>query len=459
MAALLFIILATFIVAAYLFGKRDLLSPWFLLCLMIFATYCVVLLNYKNWDVKINGTFIVYLSTAIIAFGLGAILVGNPKKSQFASAAKCDLPLVEEKKNVKYPINLVMIISIVAGAIYVFKLISDVGFTSLGETLRKIYDNVVKDDYSPGFIFNQMLEIVMGLAYINTYRFFIRVYSRNDKTSIVKLLVPIFMLMIMIVISTDRNIFLRYAFYLICLWVLFYREYHKGKNVNFKIARLAAIMLVIVMVVFFVFGKLKQYQSGFVRMISIYAGSGMYDFNLWIKDFDQPLLYGKSTFLTFINTLGVFLRPLGINLQGVMRRIDPEISYASPNGYYYSSNIYTAMKPFVEDFGYFGVILYPFIMGVLFQWLFKCMKKSSCGYGWIVYCQLLYPIFFFPILEQFFRRLHLGFIYELFWVFVPYQLIFGRKSKRKHAKEPVTDAKKETGPDNGVNRARKGVKA
>ena len=53
----MFTILAIFLIAAYFLGDKDLLSPWFLLCLMIFAMFIIILLNYNNWDVEINGSY------------------------------------------------------------------------------------------------------------------------------------------------------------------------------------------------------------------------------------------------------------------------------------------------------------------------------------------------------------------------------------------------------------------
>lgn len=444
MAFLFLAIIVAFVLIAYFLGNKDLLSPWFLVCLAIFASYAIVLLNYSNWDVNINGTFILYVTTAVLAFGIGSVVV----KTLYPVPAAPENGLIKvrvDDANLKrrYPANLFILISIVCAALYIFKLLSDAGdVSSLNGKIRAIYEKIVNENYDPGFIFNQALEVVIAVAYVNTYRLFMRLFSKKDKLSIFKLLIPIIVSLAVILISSDRNIFIRYAIYSICLFVLFFIENYKKKNANLKIVQIVIVFLLVFVLAFFLLGKTKQYSSGIFSSLSIYGGSGLYDFNLWIEEFNEPLMYGKSTFYTFLNSLQTILKPFGFDASdfGLVTRFDPFINYTSQNGYYYSSNIYTALKPYVEDFGYLGVIVYPFIIGAFYQWLFLRAKKSEYGFNWILYCMLLYPIIYFPIGEQLFRRFHLGFIYEIGWCAIIYFSVFGRKIKKtKVVKQAVSE--------------------
>ena len=212
-----------------------------------------------------------------------------------------------------------------------------------------------------------------------------------------------------------------------CIWVLVYKETHNKKNVNLKIVIHAVVILTVIVVLFFIMGKAKQYKSDFFRMVSIYAGSGLNDFNLWIKDFDGTLMLGQSTFTTFLDSFGSVLNIFGIHLDSTVSQFDPFIEYTSPNGYFYSSNIYTSLRPYVEDFGYLGAIIIPFLVGMFYQWLFNKTIKKSFGFAWIIYAMLIYSIIYFPIGEQLFRRFHLGLVYEIFWAMAVYWFVFKRK--------------------------------
>ncbi len=438
MAILMLVILIAFLIIAYFFGKRDLVSPLFLLCLILLVSFLIVLSNYSNWEVKINGYFVLYLSTAIVCFGLGAALVKAffPKKVRAVNGLN-KVPVSELDIPKKYPAWLLLFISLVLGSIYIYKLLSDAGTAaSFSEKLRKIYDSIVYDDYSPGFIFNQMREIVTAIAYVGTYRLLIRIYKgRKDKTSIIALGLTILMLFAVALVTSDRNIFLRYAIFFVCLYVIFFYQNNKGKNSNFKIVARVVVIALIAFIIFFLFGKLKQYSSNINRVIGIYGGSGLYNFNLWIEDFDEPLTYGSSTFATFLNSVKSIFGSFGFDIEGIeiADRFDKFITFSSSNGYVYSSNIYSALKPFVQDFGYFGVMLFPFITGCFYQWLYLKMKNSNYGFAWLAYSMLIYPVIFYPIADQLFGRFNLGFVYEIVWLSIFYYLIFGKR--KKHSKQ------------------------
>lgn len=431
MAFLMFTILAIFLIAAYFLGDKDLLSPWFLLCLMIFAMFIIILLNYNNWDVEINKWFILYVSTAIISFGFGGAFVKcfyTLPSSKTQSSKKVS---VFEAKVVKpYPQYLFLVVSSVLAVLYIYKLLSDVSdVASFSGKLRKIYDNTV-NGYTPGFIYNQMREIITAIAYVNTYRLMIRFYARKDKANIFILILPILLFIIAALITTDRNIFLRYAIYFVCLYVLFFYENYKKKNVNFKIIQKVLILGVIALIIFFILGKMKQYSSNFFNSLSIYGGSGLYNYNLWLKDFDGSLLYGNATFSTFLTSFKTVLNYIGINLDiDALDRFEAFIEFKSSNGYIYSSNIYSALKPYTADFGYLGVILFPFIIGAFYQWLYVRAKRHKYAYPWLLYSMLIYPVLFFPILEQLFGRFTLGFIYELVWLAIIYYFAIGGRKR------------------------------
>lgn len=436
------VIFLALLAAAYFFGKRDLLSPWFLLCLAMLTSYFIVLLNYKNWEVKINSTFVLYITTALVSFGVGALVIKKFSSNKLVTETISQrLSLKKELPSRHYPELFFIIISVAAAGLYCFKLLSDVGGSgSMSERIRHIYDSVV-GGYSPGFVFNQCLELVIAIAYINTYRLFQEIYSRSRAISIVNLFIPIFIFIIAVMISSDRNIFLRFAIYFICLFTLFFRENTKKKNINKSIIFKVSLLLLLLVIIFFLLGKSKQYSSGILKSLGIYGGSGLYVFNIWVVDFEEPLLYGQSTFSEFIKVFNSIFGHIGLTLPDAqVDRFDAFIEFESSNGYVFSSNIYTALKPYVEDFGFFGVILFPFAIGMLYQKLYMRMRKSKYGYNWVLYCMLIYPIVFFPILEQLIRRFHLGFIYEVVWLTLVYYFVYGkinvRIEEKNMAKQP-----------------------
>lgn len=432
MAFLMFVILIMLTLISYFLGKRSLMSPWFLLCLMFLATFSVVLINYNKWAVSINEYFVLYVTSALLAFGGGCLVVQALKRP---CKAPNNVNATELRKSfiikTKYPVNIFLVISAIFTSIYIVKLILDAGISSsFTSVLRRIYEMQSGEHYSPGFIFNQFREVVVAIAYLNVFRLFIRIYAREDKISIVKLIVPVFLFLVLILISTERNLFLRFAIYTVSIWVFIYGKNLHCKNANLKIVIRAALLLAVIVLIFFLLGVAKQYKSSFFDQFSIYSASGLNNFNVWLKDFDGQLLYGKSTFTTFLSSLSEILSLINVKLNATVNQIDPFIDYVTPDGYHYYSNIFSAFKPYVEDFGYLGVIVFPFTVGLFYQWLYVKAERKNFSLSWIIYCMFIYSVIYFPILEQLFRRFHLGFIYEIVWITLLYYLVFGRKKSK-----------------------------
>lgn len=443
MSILMFFLLVFFVIAAYKINDKNLISPGFLLCLALLASYVVILLNYENWEVNVNENFVIYVSTGIITF-----LVGT-KFSTLLYTGRTDtatltekLPLSQAGAKRKYPVNALMVVSLILSAAFVLKLWTDAGDGgTFNERLRRIYENIVNEGYSPGFIFNQFREIIVAIAYVSTFRLLQKFYSENDNISVIKLLVPVAAFVVVAMFVTDRNIFIRYAIYLVVLYVLFFSENYKRKNVNSAIIKRVILIVVVCAVIFFLMGLVKQYRSNFTRALSIYGGSGLYNFNLWIADGGSVQDAGNGTFATLTQTINYLLNVIGIEGFGGEAIVahGKFIIYAAANGYVYSSNIYSAFLPFVKDLGYFGVILYPFILGAIFQLLFLSAQKYKYGFSWLLYALLIYPVIYFPIAEQFFGRMTLGFVYELMWPAIIYYIVYGRKTKESNTvRQPVS---------------------
>ena len=436
MEIIFLIFLAVLLITSYYAGKRSLISPWFLLCLSFFGAYIILLLNKKNWDFEISDKFIIYITTAILAFGAGCLIVNVLKRTLQRRSMLSDGPLFSDNEipAVRYPANILLLVSAVCSAGYVLKTFADAAgtATSLSEILRNIYNLTVNEDYSPGFLFNQMMEISVAIAFISTFRLLVRIYTKGDRQGIVKLILPILFFLVVAVATTDRNVFLRYAIYVLSLWVVIYGRTLSGRSATRKIIFRAVILVIIAAGIFFLMGIAKQYQSGFLRQVSIYIASGLNDLNIWLQDFQGPLMYGESTFSQFMNTIGTIASIFGIKISGAVGAFDPFITYTNQAGtYYYSSNIYTSLRPYIEDFGYFGVILFPLIVGIVFELLFSGARQKKIGVTLLLYCSLLYAVIYFPISERFFRRFHLGLVYEIVWIIIVFWFAFKRKRGKR----------------------------
>ena len=411
--------------AIELWFQKSFIAPCALLLLSFVMAAGLIAVNTENWEVVIYDEFPVYIFTAVLAFAAGCFLVEvlcYEKTGPGESQVRKDIVFGD-----RYPAIPLAALTVACGLAYLYMLTKDISFSDgINKALRAIYIRATTES-TGSFIENQMLEIVIAASKISVFQLFVIKYFGKRKLQKAFIFIPILVAMICIAFSTDRNIFLRLFIYAACLWVLFYSgsiDENKRKK-NWHIFKYAIVLLAVLVTVFYGLGKAKGYTSNFERMIGIYGGSGLYNFNIYLHNFSgRDLQLGNSTFSTLQNTL----RALGL-IDGKYSNIlvvDEMIVHYSSNGYIYDSNVYSAMRPYLEDFGYLGMFIYPFIMGAFFELLYWFSKTYIFGFSWICYALLIYPVLFFTILEQFFKRFHLGYVYEIMWPLVFYLLIYDK---------------------------------
>ena len=406
---IIFVLLTFLYFFSTYFSRRDFLSPTFLLSASFLMTSMIFLWNVDNWELKINWLLIVYVATAMISFSFGSIIV-RPS-SKYIKAVDNSEVIISRVEGRSF-IDLA-VISVVCTLVYLFNTFNVIGnenIYSISNLLRAKYEYNISTNES-NILINQMMEIPIAIAYVNTFLLFFA----HDKRIFLKkagIYISLIAFFVLVICMTDRNVFLRYVIYTVCLWILFYKNKSNvsKRKQNMFILKRVMIILVIVSICFFFLGRIKAYTSNFERAIGIYGGSGLYNFNLTINN-DEQLQWGKETFKTLISTINTIIgKRSNVVSHGTF------ITYRSSNGYVYSSNIYSSLKSFKSDFGYFGVIIFPMFLGMFFEFLYQFAKRKIYGFSWIFYSMCIYPILYFCIADQFFRRMHIGRIYEVFWI-------------------------------------------
>lgn len=396
--------------------RESFAAPSVIFLLSFLMASSLIFINLKNWDVVLSNKFLLYVFTAIFSFLLATHLTrflyrGRKKEKKSISAYS----------RIAKPSVFLMVVSTLAFLVYVMIFIRRNGFSlNLTALLSTTYsNNVSSNGNSGGFLDNQMLKIVTAIAYITFYQLLLSIYVVKVKNSRFITFYNIILFLLVAVLSTDRNILLRFFIYGFVLWIMFFLDTNKGyvRNINFKIIRRAIIYGAIAMSVFYLFGQTKGYTSNFQRAVGLYGGSGLYNFNLYLQRLSNTSLqWGSETFKYAKNLLNLII---GTSVSGFMA-FDAPIVYKSSTGFVYASNIYSSLRPFFVDFGYFGMIIFPFMLGTIFELLFSVSQNRKYDFSWVLYSAVIYPAAYFTISEQFFARIHLGSVYEIFWLVVFY---------------------------------------
>lgn len=91
---------------------------------------------------------------------------------------------------------------------------------------------------------------------------------------------------------------------------------------------------------------------------------------------------------------------LWLNKVGFEFPIDPIISKWTYTPF--PTNVYSYLKPYYYDFGIIGVIILPFILGFLYNFLFQNAKKGS-QVSLLILSMFIYPMLMQTLEEQYFR--------------------------------------------------------
>ena len=403
-------------------------SPVSLMLLSFIMSLSLIMANIENWQVKINEELPLYIYSAVLAFSFGCLITNivSEKREVYGMSLAENVRICDASAKCK-------IIMFVAGPVFctLGMIHMSLGIGSGGEAannlFRNIYEYSVKN--SSNFLLHQFREIVVATAEISVINMFVARYFYKKHWDLLSM-VPLLCYVICTMLSSDRNIFLRFMIYSLSLWIFFISDTREKSQraTNRMIFRKAIIVVAASAGIFYLLGKVKSYTSNFERMIGIYGGSGLYNFNLSIDRFgDYALEHGNETFSQLFSTLRAF----GINIGGASGHpMQQMIIFKSANGYTYASNIYSAMMPYALDFGLAGIIFFSLILGLVFGLLYAAAKKRRSVYLWGIYSMLVYAVIYFTITEQFFLRFHLGMVYELFWFTAIYYIVFGINKKR-----------------------------
>ena len=431
MTAVLILLLFIILFVAYYSMTRSFVSPFSLLLVSFIMALSIIVSNTDNWQVSINSRFILYILIAAGSFGLGCIIANSLFGPQILGAGdQCVIP--DQALNDSRLPNLVLVLcSLLCTAVYVFLSIRIGGSNGNTSVFRSIYEASAEN--SSNFVLHQFREIVVALAEISLIIVFKRKYIDKKRLPL-PMLIPSICFFVSAMFSTDRNIFIRFIIFALCLWILFYSStsLRKVSITNRKIFRNTIVIVVVAALLFFMLGKIKSYTSNLERMIGIYGGSGLYNFNLCVDKIDcAELQYGQYTFSQLLKLLDRILDVFGIavnepaNSTGIQM-----VVFLAPNGYVYASNIYSAMTPYMIDFGVLGLLIFPATMGFIFKCLYSVAVKRGSFFLWGLYAMMVYSVVYFTIGEQFFMRFHLGMVYEIFWYSIIYFLVFGNRTAR-----------------------------
>lgn len=421
MIYILLFLLLIMIIISFFVSKFDLLSPWLISIAMYFISSLFVVLNKENWDITVSPYTTLIIIIALLAFGFGetfARLISNDKSTVLFDKPQNKIRLNKGLNLLVYTFSIVILV----WYYYRMKQIATlVGYKS-GQNLLIQYARlgVLQYGISIGPFLAISTFILRSLSYIYTFIFLYNMSLFKDRMlkKEIHYLIPSLFYLIQYSLSGSRGAFIEYfSFVIVILGIFMIKTRRKNVETNKKIAKYAILGLILFFIVFILLGNLKGWKGYDVKSIlATYTGGSILALDNYLNSTKVPNNYFAEETLIGVNNL---LSRIGIYDKDFSRILEfTDISSGI------STNIYTSLRRYIQDFGVIGMLIIQYTIGVFFGLLYSSIKKmKNLNYTIIFYSLIFMAIVYQSLDEQFFTTfLSMTQIFTLLFTYLLYRL-------------------------------------
>lgn len=396
MIYILLISLVILLIISLYISKKDVFSPWTISISMFLVSSSIAALNIDLWG-DISSVTVIIIILGLIFFGLGEILTRSVLSKLLNSKKNSNK---YSKERTLFPIHVpgiiisIVLIFFIVTFILMFRetyQMSILAGNPQGVSTMMIY---ARNAQVEGMSFSNFVSLLYNLSFsISYYLCFVYLYNQIifEKKSNV-LLIPIFIFLIMSYLPTGRTLYINFIATNLMMYFLLLRIKQYGKNIRISKALVYGLIALIAFFVLFIFlgtFTAKTNLENGVEKISIYAGSSIKALDIYLQ---QPNNNGAEAFgqETLINIYG-FLSKINISVPVTSRHLE-FVQF----GDYLTTNIYTALRRYINDYGVVGMVMLQYLIGCFFGGFYFIVKYLKVNLIWI----LIYSYFFYALVMQ-----------------------------------------------------------
>lgn len=414
--------------ACYYAFNKELCSPSILFVVPFILMCIIALFNQKTWSFELEmNTFCVVLFGNIF-FCFGA-LFGNRIKL-IRCGKNCDI--TGSKVVNSWKLIFLFLFQIICYTIkirYIMNFATSHGVVNDISSCLVYYNNMQKFTTAETVNFPSWLSIGLDMCAVFGYLCAAMlaqqiVLKRKEQKDVLLILINYIVAVIGGMTSGGRGGSVQILLALLCAFVILYqRKHYWKKTVPLKHIAMIALGLLFIIAVFMAsttwVGRTAFQNAG--RYLSNYIGAQIYNLNYFLNSvFSRSEIWGQETFYPIIQKIAGWL--------GITHWSNYHVGYDNVHvAGYNTGNVYTAFYSYVKDFGAMGVVIMPFIFGLISQIVYRYARKSpneyAINFGLIIYLIFSYVIAFGFFADKFggmlftfntIKRIVLLFFLELF---------------------------------------------
>ena len=398
----LFPILACITLLTYYFCKSDILEPSVIVCTMMTISSLFALWNIDRWHLSIGFYTLLVIISSLLALGFGSVWCHSVVCRKFANNVYIEsnsVTSVVEISNLKICLSSLLLLLMAYISFDSMLLLSN----SLGnkEGISGMIMTVRQSIEHQGLLMSSGMlvrcSIAQILAYVYIYSFAFNSIHHGFKIENSKLLIPVALYLPFIVLTTGRMHLLFLVIYTLVINAIIYQKKH---GYTFAVQRKLIIVFFISGFLFFsvflAFGSftgknISQNRTPFI-IVSHYVGLSIPALDSFLKTEHMEDNYiGKNT---LVGVYGNF-RSLGFDLP-------KPVLCEFAKFHNIDTNVYTALRRYVEDFGYLGMLGICWLLGFFYTLFYNRIKyHESTPFAIIAYAIFCHPLFTFSQDEGF----------------------------------------------------------
>lgn len=387
-----YILLIGIIVILLLLGliisRNEIISPSVIMCCMYIISISVAFANRNNWNSDISLFTIIIISTAVLVFEIGEIYA-KTINSKLKKAKNCIVYKIHISQKILLIMLFILIVYDILSLKYVYHNLTNIYGANSDYILRYTRQAGERPQYLV-WLSRTINVFAYFLSFSYLYNFINKDLEYLKKRKKMLYLIFVVLYLFSIALSAGRTGFIHY-FSAVLIYYFILKKIKKGWK-SYNNIRIILVALLGIVVFFYIFTILGNYLGKGIgrnpfEIISYYLGSSIVLFDKYL----QNPIYGNDYFGQ--HTLyGIYniLRMLKFNI--------PNFDVALEARYIpdYYTNLYTALRRYIQDFGFIGMYIIQFILGLIYGYVFYKIKHNNLANK----CLFLYGMFFYPIVEH-----------------------------------------------------------
>lgn len=439
---------------AYITGKRNILSPWVIVCAVFSVSALFALINERLWDFTLSPQTVIVILAGVISFGAGETLVTyyfEKKQNKAITSTNGDQVTQEEMTDSRmyessatrpaavanseisvpfYKLFAVCILMMAMLAYYFYKTyqLSIIGGNTGGiRSMLSFARLAMLSSNSMGRVYGYISIVTEAIAFIFGYIFLYNVIFFKFNIARLKFLVPVFLYFPFILLSTGRADFIYYIAGFVIIGSVFYQKktnWNPGNTIKFILVGAASLtsFYIIFLLAGLLTGKSQQYEL--FQLISFYTGVSIPCLNNYLLHPPAVTSYIGDHSLYAVYS---FLRSIGFDSVPELPQRHLEFVYFNEM----AGNVYTAFRRLIQDYSFTGMLIIEFLIGMFYSVFFNNIRSGARkGLYIIIYGFIFYPIVMISIDDLFLASLiSLNTVYSMICLGILYVIFIGRPKK------------------------------